>query len=94
MFNVRSPSLFDRSKYTIQGEPGVSPIAITFITSSTVKLTMKNHSAPLVSSRDLTAAHAIAYDLPSPWSRHATNVPNCTQAGGAGCGGAGGTGGR
>ena len=26
-----------------------------------------------------------AYDLPSPWSRHATNVPNCTQAGGAGC---------
>ena len=26
-----------------------------------------------------------AYQLPSPWNRHATNIPNCTAAGGAGC---------
>ena len=26
-----------------------------------------------------------AYQLPSPWNRRATNVPNCTTSGGAGC---------
>ena len=26
-----------------------------------------------------------AYDMPSPWNRHATNIPNCTSAGGPGC---------
>ena len=32
-----------------------------------------------------------AYQLPSPWNRHATNIPNCTVGtGGAGCEGPGG----
>ena len=26
-----------------------------------------------------------AYDMPTPWNRHATNVPNCTSVGGEGC---------
>lgn len=26
-----------------------------------------------------------AYQMPSPWNRHATNIPNCTSSGGPGC---------
>jgi hypothetical protein len=45
--------------------------------------------APLAASPEIDGVFYdcfnYAYDMPTPWGRRATNIPNCTSAGGSGC---------